>query len=54
MRCRVQEGGHGPAGYGYALRRYVASREKDRAKLGRYAREMEVERQAQQAMGMLP
>ena len=39
-----------PAAYRYALRRYAASREKDLARLGRYAREMGVERQVQQAM----
>ena len=42
-----------PAAYGYALRRYAASREKDLARLGRYAREMGVERQVQQAMEVL-
>ena len=42
-----------PAAYGYALRRYAASRGKDLAKLGRYAREMGVERQVQQAMEVL-
>lgn len=42
-----------PAAYGYALRRYTASREKDLARLGRYAREMGVERQVQQAMEVL-
>lgn len=38
-----------PAAYGYALRRYAASREKDLARLGRYAKEMGAERQVQQA-----
>lgn len=42
-----------PAAYGYALRRYAASREKDLARLGRYAKEMGVERQVQQAMEVL-
>lgn len=37
-----------PAAYGYA-----ASREKDLARLGRYAKEMGVERQVQQAMEVL-
>jgi len=42
-----------PAAYGYALRRYAASREKDLARLERYAKEMGVERQVQQAMEVL-
>ncbi len=42
-----------PAAYGYVLRRYAASRGKDLARLGRYAKEMGVERQVQQAMEVL-
>ena len=42
-----------PAAYGYALRRYAASRDKDLARLGRYAKEMGIERQVQQAMEVL-
>ena len=42
-----------PAAYGYALRRYVASREKDLARLVHYAKEMGVERQIQQTMEVL-
>lgn len=42
-----------PAAYGYALRRYAASREKDLARLGRYAKEMEVDKQVQQVVEVL-
>lgn len=42
-----------PAAYERALRRCAASRRKDLARLGRYAKEMGVERRVQQAIEVL-
>lgn len=42
-----------PAAYGYALRSYAASKKKDLAMLGRYARDMGIESQVQEVMEVL-
>lgn len=42
-----------PSAYGYALRRYASCKQKDLVRLGRYANEMGVEKQVQQAMEIL-
>lgn len=42
-----------PAAYGYALRRYASSKDKDLVKLGRYAKKMGMEQHVQQAMEVL-